>query len=164
GGGAVELAQGQPGTLDVLHHAGGHQGGGRVDHAADHAPGLDVTGDGPVRVHGAQAGGLERPARAREGPPGGAVLGRAPPGGRAGTTAVSGPRRGPSRGAISARWRALSVRMTESALATTSRSSVQGGCATKLPSASRTSTPRSRIAARCAPRAIRVTSTPPRAM
>src|SRR4029077_9902461 len=80
------------------------------------------------------------------------------------TTAVSGPRSGPRRGAISGRLWAFRVRITASAPVTTERSSVHGGCATKVSSASRTSTPRSRMAARCAPRATRVTSTPARAM
>ena len=61
-------------------------------------------------------------------------------------------------------WCALSATITQSTAPTDAMSSVAATCAEKSPRSDFTSTPpRSRIAARCGPRAISVTSAPPRA-
>ena len=79
------------------------------------------------------------------------------------TTAVSSCSNGSSSGPQLAYEFALSPRKTKSTGPTSLGSSVAGGCASKSPRSDSTRTPFLRSASRCAPRAIRCTSVPPRA-
>src|SRR3989442_11442544 len=76
------------------------------------------------------------------------------------TTDVSGPISAARRGAIAVRLCALRVRTTTSAMPAFVGSSVAETRASKFPISPRTRTPCSWIARRCAPRAIKITSSP----
>src|SRR5207253_460514 len=76
------------------------------------------------------------------------------------TMQVSGAIRGAKRGAIAVRLCAFNVKSTTSAAAAFAGSSVAETGASKFPISPRTRTPCSCIARRCAPRAIKVTSSP----
>ena len=80
----------------------------------------------------------------------------------AGRTTVSGPMSGGSSGAMGMSPCAFTASTTTSATPTSAASLVAKTLAVKSPSGLRTTTPRSRIAARCGPRAMSATSSPAR--
>ena len=150
---AVELAEREAFALDVLHDAGRHQFGGRVDDAAEHARRRDALRQAAARVDAQHRAALVLAAVAMEVPVGDAVLHRHDDG-LGPDQRATGRRRRPRADAPSSPGRRDPARRRPR-----SRRSPRRRRATcSLPSGAMSLMPRLRIASRLAPRTMKVTS------